>query len=70
MVVEDSFEAFQKMYADVIQETQCFKDLIQIKDGKFYIDSQESKSVQKRLLMEVNDNVHKNMEGFSVKLFD
>ena len=39
MVVEDSFEAFQKMYADVLQETQCFKDLIQIKDGKFYIDS-------------------------------
>lgn len=46
-----------------------FGDVMEIRDGKFYIDS-ESKATQKRLLMQVNDNVHKNMERFSVALFD
>ena len=55
------------MYKPILDEN--FKDIMQLRDGKFYIDS-DNKVVQKRLLMAVNDNVHKNLEGFSVKLFD
>ena len=66
-VVDDSFEAFQAMYQPVLQEN--FKDLMELRDGKFLIDI-DDKATQKRLLMEVNDNVHKNLDGFSIKLFD
>ncbi len=37
MVVEDSFDAFQKMYKPILDEN--FKDIMQLRDGKFYIDS-------------------------------
>ena len=39
-VVEDSFEAFQEMYRPIIEDNQTFKDIMQIKDGKFYIDNE------------------------------
>ncbi len=39
MVVEDSFDAFQKMYKPIIDTN--FKDIMQITDGKFYIDSND-----------------------------
>jgi len=55
------------MYKPVIEEQ--FKDVMELRDGKFYCDTNH-KAVQKRLLMAVNDNIHKNLEGFSVKLFD
>ena len=39
MVVEDSFDAFQKMYKPILNEN--FKDIMQLRDGKFYIDSND-----------------------------
>ena len=39
MVVEDSFDAFQKMYKPILDEN--FKDIMQLRDGKFYIDSND-----------------------------
>lgn len=39
MVVEDSFEAFQKIYQPIAQEK--FKDVLEIRDGKFLIDSKD-----------------------------
>ena len=35
-VVDDSFEAFKNMYAPIIKEN--FHDLMEVRDGKFYID--------------------------------
>ena len=66
-VVDDSFDAFRAMYAPVIREH--FNDIMEIRGGKFYIDNNNI-ATQKRLLMSINDNVHKNMKGFSVELFD
>lgn len=66
-VVDDSFDAFREMYAPIIKKH--FSDVMEIRDGKFYIDSDDRRT-QKKLLMAVNDNVYKNLEGFSVKLFD
>lgn len=42
---------------------------MEIRDGTFYIDNND-KRTQKRLLMAINDNVHKNIDGFSMQLFD
>lgn len=67
MVVEDSFDAFKQMYQPIALDK--FKDVFEIKDGKFIIDS-EDKATQKMLYMAINDNIHKNLEGFSVRLFD
>ena len=38
-VVEDSFEAFQDMYKPLIENDSTFKNMMEIKDGKFHIDS-------------------------------
>ena len=38
-VVDDSFEAFRAMYEPVMHEN--FKDLMELKDGKFLIDSDD-----------------------------
>ena len=38
-VVEDSFEAFQDMYKPLIENDSTFRNMMEIKDGKFYIDS-------------------------------
>ena len=67
MVVEDSFDEFKLMYEPIIKKH--FLDVMEIRDGKFYIDN-DQRAVQKKLLMHVNDNVFKNLEGFSVRLFD
>ena len=66
-VVDDSFDAFQAMYEPVILDQ--FGDVMEIRDGKFFIDN-ENKATQRRLWMQINDNVHKNLEKFSVTLFD
>lgn len=67
MVVDDSFEGFQSMYQPLAQDH--FKDVFEIRDGKFFIDS-ENKATQKLLYMAINDNIYKNLDGFSVRLFD
>ena len=66
-VVDDSFDSFREMYSPII--AQHFADVMEVRDGKFYIDNNDPRT-QKRLLMAINDNVYKNLEGFSVKLFD
>lgn len=66
-VVDDSIDAFQAMYEPVILDQ--FGDVMEIRDGKFFIDN-ENKATQRRLWMQINDNVHKNLEKFSVTLFD
>ena len=55
------------MYLPIAKEK--FSNIFEIKDGKFTIDVQD-KATQKLLYMTINDNVHKNLTGFSVKLFD
>ena len=64
-VVEDSFEAFQDMYKPLIENDSTFKNIMEIKDGKFHIDS-NCRLTQRALLMAINDNVYKNLERFSV----
>lgn len=66
-VVEDNFERFQKMYHPVWKEhfTSCFD----LKDGKFSINRNDP-VVKKHLLMQINENVYKNIDRFSVLLFD
>ena len=66
-VVADSFEGFQAMYLPLIEEH--FKDVMEVRDGNFYID-REDRATQKRLLMHINDNIYKNLETYSVTLFD
>ena len=68
-VVEDSFEGFQQMYKPLIENNSNFKDMMEIRDGKFFIDN-ECKATQRALLMHINDNVYKNLEKFSIRLFD
>ena len=41
-VVDDSFESFQAMYAPVIRKH--FGDIMEIRDGKFYIDSDDKRT--------------------------
>lgn len=67
MVVEDSFEAFQKIYHPIAQEK--LKDVLEIRDGKFYIDS-EDKATQKKLYLSINDNIYKNMDKLSITSYD
>jgi hypothetical protein len=55
------------MYLPIANEK--FKDVFEIRDGKLLID-REDRATQRRLYMEINDNIYKNLEGFSVKLFD
>ena len=65
-VVEDNFEKFKVMYHPIWQSK--FKDVIDISDGKVIIDS--SPAGRRVLAQSVNDNVYKNIEKFSVLLFD
>lgn len=66
-VVEDNFENFQKMYQPVWKDhfTNCFD----LKDGKFAMDRND-KALKKMLAMHINDNVLKNIDRFSILLFD
>jgi hypothetical protein len=66
-VVEDNFENFQKMYQPVWKDhfTNCFD----LKDGKFVMDRND-KALKKMLAMHINDNVLKNIDRFSILLFD
>ena len=66
-VVDDSFEEFQEMYKPIMEKH--FSDVMQVQEGKFLIDN-ESKAVQRKLLLTINDNVYKNLDGFSMRLFD
>lgn len=68
-MVQDSFEGFQEMYKPLIAEDPAFRDLMEIKDGQFLINN-ECSATQRQLLMQINDNVYKNLNGFSVQLFD
>jgi len=38
-VVDDSFDSFREMYEPIIN--QKYRDLMEIRDGKFYIDSHD-----------------------------
>ena len=66
-VVEDNFQNFQKMYQPVWKDhfTNCFD----LKDGKFVMDRND-KALKKMLAMHINDNVLKNIDRFSILLFD
>jgi hypothetical protein len=55
------------MYHPVWKEH--FSSCFDIKDGQFIIDKHD-KAVKKHLLMQINDNVYKNIDRFSVLLFD
>jgi len=57
------------MYKPLIENNSNFKDMMEIRDGKFFIDN-ECKATQRALLMHINDNVYKNLEKFSIRLFD
>ena len=46
-----------------------FKDHMEIRDGKFYIDEKDVAS-RKLLAMQINDNTYKNLKTFSPLLFD
>jgi len=46
-----------------------FKNMFEIKDSQVNIDHND-KALQKQLLMMVNDNVYKNLNNFSILLFD
>ena len=67
--MDDSIDAFRAMYQPILQES-AFRDCMEVKDGKFFVDAAHSKATQKLLLMNINDNVHKNLDGFSMRLFD
>ena len=66
-VVEDNFERFQQMYHPIWKEH--FGDCFELIDGTFRIDH-ENLATRKQLAMQINDNVLKNMNRFSVLLFD
>jgi len=56
------------MYLPLVREK--FKDVFEIReDGKFMIDH-EDKATQRLLYMTINDNIYKNMERFSVPLYN
>ena len=42
---------------------------MEIKDGKFLVDRKDP-ATQRLLLTSINDNIYKNLDGFSVKLFN
>ena len=63
MVVEDSFDGFKQMYQPILKEN--FQDVMEIKDGKFLIDRKDP-ATQRLLLTSINDNIYKNLDGFSV----
>jgi hypothetical protein len=46
-----------------------FADCFDLKDGRFKIDKNDL-AVKKHLMMQINDNVYKNIDRFSVLLFD
>ena len=66
-VVEDNFERFQQMYHPIWKEH--FKNCFDLKDGTFRINHDDL-ATRKQLGMQINDNVLKNMNRFSVLLFD
>ena len=66
-VVEDNFERFQQMYHPIWKEH--FKDCFDLKDGTFRINH-DNLATRKQLGVQINDNVLKNMNRFSVLLFD
>lgn len=55
------------MYLPIMDEQ--FRDLMEVKDGKFYIENEDA-ATQRALYHAINDNIFKNLEGFSVRLFD
>ena len=63
-VVDDNFTKFQAMYHPIIENK--FKDIIHLDNGQVQIDPKGSK----QLLLNVNDNVYKNIEHFSLPSFD
>lgn len=65
-VVEDNFEKFQQMYHPVWQNK--FREVLDLSGGKFQVD--RSPAARRLLAEHVNDNVYKNIEKFSVLLFD
>ena len=66
-VVEDNFVRFQELYHPVWQES--FKDVMELQDGKFVMDPND-RAAQRLLALNINDNVYKNIDKFSVLLFN
>lgn len=66
-VVEDNYQNFQKMYQPVWKDN--FANYFDLSDGKFTIDRND-KAAKKMLAMHINDNVLKNIDRFSILLFD
>ena len=66
-VVDDNFENFRLLYDQIVNEK--FKEHMEIRDGKFYIDEKDVAS-RKLLAMQINDNTYKNLKTFSPLLFD
>ena len=65
-VVEDNLEKFQAMYHPISQSR--FGDIMSLTGNKFECD--QSVEARKVLARAVNDNVYKNIDKFSVLLFD
>lgn len=69
-VVEDNFQAFQTMYHPIIKE--YFADVINISSGnqknseEYILEIDRSKTAMKKIAMQINDNVYKNIDHFSV----
>lgn len=71
-VVEDNFKCFQDMYRPILREK--FSNLISVRDngidGESIVEIDKSQAALKYFAMEINDNVYKNIDGYSVLLFD
>ena len=49
---------------------KCFKEIMSLDEAKGTIEIDKSQAAIRQLATQINDNVYKNIDGYSVLLFD